>query len=513
MSENIPYIIAEDGYYYVAYKEKVKVPEIVVSSKGIANGLSEEYNDGWDFGPDSYSPTSTSAIPYTQTSGVLESGNYTTSQGGGEIDILPGFYPINNPIVFDTPVYTGDHPGIPPIRIVGLSANANTTNKTSAGGAPILYPTSSFPKGNYLITFGNTTDEVSGPDIENLTLQCTENGVLTDQGTTSQNYSQGIQVIAGTVGLISNNSVYGSSGIGISVIGSGSGGFGGAGGTFKVINNTVTNSSGIAIQVYIGDAVVADNTIFYNFGFAIDAGGISGTGVGVIVVGNTVNATQSVPFSARGGALFVSNVVDGGLPIPSDLGAFVTYGGNNFFIGNFILAGMVGNSSTGQVITTEAPGYTVVSENYIVLASDNYLYVYFSSSSAYPSSDLTSVIFKNNHILLNGYSISQLSLNSTGSTAIAKISGTDFVDVPYPDITTPTVPASGTALQNTNPYAVKAYVQGGALTEIQVTIGSNTYTVYSNSTASAVYEGFTLPAGASITLTYTTAPTWSWVPE
>ena len=33
MSENIPYIIAENGYYYVAYKEKAKVPEIVVSAK------------------------------------------------------------------------------------------------------------------------------------------------------------------------------------------------------------------------------------------------------------------------------------------------------------------------------------------------------------------------------------------------------------------------------------------------------------------------------------------------
>ena len=82
-----------------------------------------------------------------------------------------------------------------------------------------------------------------------------------------------------------------------------------------------------------------------------------------------------------------------------------------------------------------------------------------------------------------------------------------------PAISTPSVPASGTAQSNSNPYPVKVYVNGGAITEIQITIGSNTYTVYSNSTASAVYEGFTLPAGASITLTYTTAPTWSWVPE
>ena len=85
------------------------------------------------------------------------------------------------------------------------------------------------------------------------------------------------------------------------------------------------------------------------------------------------------------------------------------------------------------------------------------------------------------------------------------------VTVPAP--TTPSVPASGTAQQNTNPYAVKVYVNGGALTEIQITINGTSYTVYSNSTASAVYEGFTLPAGANITLTYTTAPTWEWVPE
>ena len=82
MSETIPYIIAENGYYYVAYKEKVKVPEIVVSSKGIANGLSEEYNDGWDFGPDSYDPNSTAKIPYTQTSGTQEAVNYIKELGG-----------------------------------------------------------------------------------------------------------------------------------------------------------------------------------------------------------------------------------------------------------------------------------------------------------------------------------------------------------------------------------------------------------------------------------------------
>lgn len=114
---NIPYIIAEEGYYYVAYKEKVQVPEIVASSKGVANGLSEEYNDGYDFGPDSYDPNSTASIPYTQTSGIQEAINYAVAnpvidpygEGGGtyadlpEIKLSNGYFLINVTVVIETP--------------------------------------------------------------------------------------------------------------------------------------------------------------------------------------------------------------------------------------------------------------------------------------------------------------------------------------------------------------------------------------------------------------------------
>ncbi|WP_298340189.1 hypothetical protein [Ferrimicrobium sp.] len=98
----IPYIIQEDGFYYVAYKEKVKVPYVVGSAKGVANGLSEEYNDGWDFGPDSYDPTSTSKPPYTQTSGIQEAVNYLFSLGGGVMHLNDGVYDITNAPFVDT---------------------------------------------------------------------------------------------------------------------------------------------------------------------------------------------------------------------------------------------------------------------------------------------------------------------------------------------------------------------------------------------------------------------------
>ena len=141
MSENIPYIIAENGYYYVAYKEKAKVPELVVSSKGVANGLSEEYNDGLDFGPDTYNPTSTSAIPYTQTSGIYEASNYAAGgfnqAGVGKVVLQPGTYNVHTLIYIaenvtidgqgsvinfigdETDTYTGYTPG----RVFALLAD------------------------------------------------------------------------------------------------------------------------------------------------------------------------------------------------------------------------------------------------------------------------------------------------------------------------------------------------------------------------------------------------------
>ena len=78
---NVGYIIQENGFWYVAYKEKVKVPEVVVSAKGVVNGLSEEYNDGWDFGPDSYDPSNSASPPYSQTSGIQEGINYISAKG------------------------------------------------------------------------------------------------------------------------------------------------------------------------------------------------------------------------------------------------------------------------------------------------------------------------------------------------------------------------------------------------------------------------------------------------
>jgi len=87
------------------------------------------------------------------------------------------------------------------------------------------------------------------------------------------------------------------------------------------------------------------------------------------------------------------------------------------------------------------------------------------------------------------------------------------INLPYPSITTPAVPSSGTAQSNTYPYPVEAYISGGSATAVQVTRGGSTYTVWSSSTAAAIPPLLVrLEPGDSITLTYSTAPSWVWLP-
>ncbi|MFP3241188.1 MAG: hypothetical protein RXQ94_08655, partial [Caldivirga sp.] len=87
------------------------------------------------------------------------------------------------------------------------------------------------------------------------------------------------------------------------------------------------------------------------------------------------------------------------------------------------------------------------------------------------------------------------------------------ITLPYPSVSTPSVPSSGTAQSNSYPYPVEVYVSGGSATAVQVTRGGVTYTVWSSSSATAIPPLLVrLEPGDSITITYSTAPSWTWVP-
>lgn len=65
---------------------------------------------------------------------------------------------------------------------------------------------------------------------------------------------------------------------------------------------------------------------------------------------------------------------------------------------------------------------------------------------------------------------------------------------------TPSVPASGTPVTNTSPLPASVVVSGGTGTNVTI-----------NGVAQGTFDGtYTVPAGGTISLTYTVAPTWTW---
>ena len=98
----------------------------------------------------------------------------------------------------------------------------------------------------------------------------------------------------------------------------------------------------------------------------------------------------------------------------------------------------------------------------------------------------------------------------SGSPLVARNYGVSAI---YPTVSTPAMPSSGTAQSNTYPYPVDVYISGGSATAVQVTRQGSTYTVWSSSSATAIPPLLVrLEPGDSVTITYSTAPSWMWLP-
>ena len=82
------------GFFPDMWRNITGKPYITVSSKGLANGLSEYFNDGADFGPDSLQADGS----LTTTCGVLEAWNYAIVNKIGIIKVKSGNYYIYSPL-------------------------------------------------------------------------------------------------------------------------------------------------------------------------------------------------------------------------------------------------------------------------------------------------------------------------------------------------------------------------------------------------------------------------------
>lgn len=397
--------------------------------------------------------------PKTQTGGIQEAGNY-----GTEIILRPGIYEINAPMQFTHSVH-----------IIGSgkwSPFGNSSISDIPDDITVLRAMSSFSAG-YLIQMYN-----SAIYIENVTLDLNGMSINGINAYSSSDYPLPSQQLYNVL-----NNVYGINSV--------------SGYYYFTETNTWNN--------------IFERCIFTGSGSSIQ---ITNSGSNVWVL-NTQDYTS--------GGMYLDgifNYIFGGIQ------QLVQIGGSAFFeqcnwTNNYtdtdisLLGGMSTLSISNSVIYLQSAyviNFNSYSVNNLSLFNNEFIDEYNYSPSVIFSSLTAYGIFNiaGNLLVLNGTTtLPTLNGNPFSLTEI----NTYHYALDYAPPSTPSVPASGTAQSNANPYAVKVYINGGALTEVQISINGTAYTVYSNSTASAVYEGFTLPAGASITLTYTTAPTWSWLPE
>ena len=100
-------------------------PYITVSSKGLANGQSEYFNDGADFGPDSLQADGS----LTQTAGIMEALNYCKQNQIYECELSAGTFYIDNGVTLLLP-YLGVTTATPLNEFVGIDFHGQNNGGT-----------------------------------------------------------------------------------------------------------------------------------------------------------------------------------------------------------------------------------------------------------------------------------------------------------------------------------------------------------------------------------------------
>ena len=476
------------------YKDIVGKPFITVSAKGIVNGLSNIPNDGVDFGPDTTlnatSPNQTGP-PYTQTSGIQEACNFLT-QNNKTIKLLDGTFNVSTTIIF---------PSLNYINFIGSG------------------------KSTLIIPITNLTSVI---DISNIGIQCKFSDFTVSSGINSTKN-----------GSLSNYCIYGVNNI-TNLAG------------YQTLFRDVNFWTYETYPIYIASTInafggmvldnVADNMLPIGSGYYSSVGVYINISNGNIVriinshFGGLVNITTDE-------LLIVNSMFNGiKLTINEGIGNILSsniYGSQNYNVDGARNPANVQLNGRLSLIGCYLPnnGYLVstTEEDIFYLSNPSYGVGYISLINCFINIShpkTTNIINGNTTTPYNIYiensilyaANQTLTCNILSSTALSnnmqinniiysESSSVTFNNYPSQP-TTPAVPASGTAQQNTNPYAVNVYLYGGTVTEIQITKNGTAYTVFSNASGLALAgQVYKLNPSDSITITYTTAPTWDWLSD
>ena len=435
-------------------------PYITVSAKGMINGLSNIPNDGADFGPDTTKGATAPGqygSPYTETAAIMEAWNYAVSSNIETIELSSGTYTVTSQIL----TYNYSQSNVQSLNYNVLSLHGNN--------AVIKLNLSSVLSDNPALFYFQPSNNYSKVEIEGITFD------FSIQSTSVTIGLFGTRLTTGAVVDIHNNFILGSTSVG-------SNGLIYDASAFETIsaytytaayqhihNNVIVNASGDILDVG-GANTEVDHNVFWNCTHSQVATNYNAQNLSIhdnlwYYTSSTAPPSDTVPISFS----FQSS---DNLQTTISVHNNIAYGTNGFIRIFDDNSGLTGN---------------VLSH---VRIENNEYYAYDDDPSTYPFINQNNATASIEDLVYNhnlGYS---------------------------PAPTTPSVPSSGTAQENTNPYAVDVYVYGGAVTEIQITKGGTAYTVFSVSAAIAMSgQHFPLNNTDSITITYSTAPSWEWLSD
>jgi hypothetical protein len=454
-------------------------PYITVSPKGIANGLSDIPNDGADFGPDTMlGATDPSQIgpPYTQTYGLAEATYYQYYVNYKKIFLMPGIYWIGAQI----PLY--------PRTYIEGSQNWGTENNTSQ-------PSTTQMSTLYLITnFGtNTVMPFTGYTSSNeYLMSITLKNIHFDAGShTAKAWIDFSVLPEGANPSILEDLWFGN----------------GKNMTYDLILDHAEEvrlircrGMNVSVAPYGGSAYIRGGSAG---NIVVGAGlmRIEGVDIGGSVILNGGNyggslSAPAIPITYLDSVWF-DNLPASPFYIGSSKRTQYVYCNNCHFDLNqnngspYPIFNLASGISSGSV-------YAVF--NNISIGSSN-----IASSGFVPIPMFASGI--TGRVILNNVKVDQTTLKvpavfSDWMNWLADYNPKDNASIF--SITTPAVPASGTAITNNNPFSVDIYItNAGSVSSYQI----NNLTI---SAGLSVGQKITLAPGWSLTLTYTTAPTWTW---
>ena len=470
-------------------------PYITVSAKGMINGLSNIPNDGADFGPDTTEGATAPGqygSPYTETSGIQEALTNIQNTGfGGTIKLVSAVnYIINQPIIQDVSNLS-----------ITIEGNVTPINRLPDNDLPFITVSSSFPSGNYILTLtGNTGQFVYA--LEGIGFN----------GSASTNTS-GLNILGASTGYEQFSTFYNLN------IGKN---YGFASTTqqmngFTAIGNLYIDCATSIITKYEGYTEINPQFSF----FSVYAQPIC------VIANNTGNAfgnitivNPNIIINANGS---VSPIVLQLLGVDQS-----TVEISNIWI--WAENGVAGNTLTllqTQLNTGSYPihlvrfngGQIYGTINTILADQDNP-----SGSSAFTEAQINGITISNsgtlqlvNGAVSNGQTRLTLRNSPVDTNRVTSIVSYSSTIVPvvynssgFPAPVTPSVPASGGIVTNENVTPVVVWILTGALTAasyISTYVNGGT-----NQNIGANPNGIRLNPGDQLYITYSTAPTWVFVP-